>query len=81
MRRDPAPPFHLTLANGSDVELTAEEAQLVYEELWVAVGARGALTAAAKLNEAQKLPVGHCVQLAREESDLVQRLLAKVRAA
>jgi hypothetical protein len=68
------------LADGSEFELSAEEAREVYEELWGATGVRGALTAAAKVNEAQRLPVAHRVHLSREESNLVRALLAKVRA-
>jgi hypothetical protein len=68
----------IRLDRGEVVRLTAAEAEHLYDELWLLVGAvRGALSAAAKLTEAARgMPT---VPLDRRESDLVRRLLAKVR--
>ena len=68
----------IRLDTGDLVRLSSSDAEHLYDELWLLVGAvRGALSAAAKLTEAARgMPT---VPLDHRESELVRRLLAKVR--
>jgi hypothetical protein len=70
----------LCLDNGRELELSREEARHLYEELWRAAGARGALAAAAKLVEAQRAHRVSRPYLSRDESKLVCRLLTEFRS-
>ena len=79
MTPDFANTSHLQLDDGSEITLSKEDAQHVYEELWNASGVRGALSAAAKVAEAQHtsrdISRAHHVNLTRDESTIVQQLL------
>jgi hypothetical protein len=70
--------IRIRLHHGEQTELSPTDVERLNEELWLLVGAvRGALSAAAKLTEASKgMPTA---PLDSRESDLVRRLLAKVR--
>ncbi len=72
----------LRLSDGRKLTVSHGEAKRVYEELWLLVGAvRGALSAAAKVMEANERPlIGFGTTLDQNESELVTHLLAKVRS-
>ncbi len=68
----------LRLEGDEVVRLSTEEAEQLYDELWLLVGAaRGALSAAAKVLDASRGTPR--VDLDERESELARRLLGRVR--